>query len=446
MRKLDSLFDNIVTKAAIDFSDKTIQDFQVSVLNMLNRARMFINQKNYRNLKISKIVPCGSMAEKKCIWKLSDIVPGLTFIECDFLAVLRRHVGITIEPGCSECMYVRFQPSSKKVAVFCNGGCPQYILEDLNGRLRHELDDFLNTKCFRIDIINTFSNMYFEQDGRIWYTTDNVFTVLENELYTDAILSFWQTMPNSSRLNSDTSQLNVLIDFVPALELDNGNYIVAKPCTACLHGWRISGCKAEIKRLKCITDQQTKCYQVLKYFYQLPEVDGQNYHMKTAFLHHINSCSNTSSGVAKCVLEILRDIVDAYEKRQLSVFGKSSSRNLLKGPFSVSGWNEKGAHRLLTCLLKFENWEQLKTDLAINDCLDALTAFDRRMQSSDGERGHHRSDRVDRSRSTGASHYGNISVHKLKCSIIQLLLIVFLALITLVVYLTNNVKFKPSEQ
>ena len=116
--------------------------------------------------------------------------------------------------------------------------------------------------------------------------------------------------------------------------------------------------------------------------------------MKTAFLHHINSCSNTSSGVAKCVLEILRDIVDAYEKRQLSVFGKSSSRNLLKGPFSVSGWNEKGVHRLLTCLLKFENWEQLKPDLAINDCLDALTAFDRRMQSHSHQmNGDHRPER-----------------------------------------------------
>ena len=374
--KLDSLFENIVTKAAVDFNDERIEYFQDSVINLMDRAKQFINEQN-GDLNISKIVPCGSLAEKKCIWKLSRWWRGLIYVECDFLAVLGRNMSITIVPGCSGCMHVELQPRFR-TDFQQNGGCPQVILKDLGNALRQRLHNFLKTTM--CDSIKSYRGvsfcMYSEHDRRIWYTLDSAFADDESVIH-QRLKSFCQKSPNSSHIHSDLSkQLNVVIDFVPALELRDGTFLVAKPCTACHHGWRISGCRAEIDRLLHITDQQRKCYQVLKYFFQLPEVYGQNYHMKTAFLHHISVCSNTSNDCTRCVLEILRDIVVAYEKRLLKTFGQNSRRNLFAGQCSVDGWNEKGVRRLLTSLLTFDNWECLKTDLDINDCLD-ISAFDK---------------------------------------------------------------------
>ena len=380
--KLNSLFKDIVAEAAIDFNDEKIKSVQASVMNLVERAKQYLNEQ-IDGFNISRIVPCGSMAEKSSLWKLSN--HGLTYIEYDFLAVLHGYNDNEIVQGCSGCKNVTMQSMFKtELQPKSTEQFPQILIEKFDQIFQHTLYQFLtHTMCDTVRFWYTADRfeMFCEHDMRFWYTfskhlAKDVGTSGETEWRWECSCKN-QTSPES-RQDDPLSQLKVLIDFVPALELEDGNFIVAKPCTTCYHGWRISGCKAEIDRVLSIPDQHKKCYQVLKYFFQFPKVYGQNYYMKTAFLNHTSVCSDTSNNYTKCVFEVLRDIAFAYEHRTMKAFSQNSERNLFADPCSFDGWNEKGLQLLIAALSRFENWETLKKDLDIKNCLD-IFAIDTKM-------------------------------------------------------------------
>ena len=90
---LNSFFEDILKKSSVDYSCNEIEDIQTAVLEMMERIAVKINERGLFN--ISRIEPCGSMAEKEALWK-TRLIPEYNvkgeeyekYLEFDFLAVL----------------------------------------------------------------------------------------------------------------------------------------------------------------------------------------------------------------------------------------------------------------------------------------------------------------------------------------------------------------------
>ena len=69
---MNSVFEDILNTSSVDYSCNEIEDIQSAVLEMLERIAVKINERGLFN--ISRIEPCGSMAEKTALWKTDAIL------------------------------------------------------------------------------------------------------------------------------------------------------------------------------------------------------------------------------------------------------------------------------------------------------------------------------------------------------------------------------------
>lgn len=152
---------------------------------------------------------------------------------------------------------------------------------------------------------------------------------------------------------SPNNTLPVYVDFLPALEVfkrtPGGDkhecFIVPKSCGVCdrWESWRKSRCIAEIAIVvNKMSAEHKKCYKIIKYI--LSRVDDPHhpviswYLVKTIALNHSKTCSDLSDDYAECVLEMLQDLLHAFEKKALEsdnlgidIFGKLMRPRQYKG-------------------------------------------------------------------------------------------------------------------
>ena len=76
--KLNGLFEEIVSKVSVDYSNHEIRDIKAAVHTMLDRVVTRVNERGLFNF--SRIKPCGSMAEQTAVWKF-DRRTGEIFTE-----------------------------------------------------------------------------------------------------------------------------------------------------------------------------------------------------------------------------------------------------------------------------------------------------------------------------------------------------------------------------
>lgn len=108
--RLKVFFNDILDNVSIDYGNPEICDIKKSVREFLNRMTERINKRGI--FTISRIEPCGSMAERTSLWKIGDqnLLPGEksktnVTVEFDFLAVLEKPL-CKVEKSCSICMKV----------------------------------------------------------------------------------------------------------------------------------------------------------------------------------------------------------------------------------------------------------------------------------------------------------------------------------------------------
>ena len=113
--KLSEFFENLVNKISIVYSNKDFQDIQIAVEKSLQKVVAKMNKRGI--FRISRIQPCGSMAEKTSIWKWGRWQEKY-YTELDFLAVLDEPVNYHCERDqmmqdqndCPMCTCVKIPP------------------------------------------------------------------------------------------------------------------------------------------------------------------------------------------------------------------------------------------------------------------------------------------------------------------------------------------------
>lgn len=121
---LKAVFDNIISKAAIDFSSSEIIDIVSAVEEMVHRFARNVTE-NTPDLKILRVLPCGSMREKSALWKtfvnnprrpvVFEGIGEVPYIEFDFLAILEKPPEIEFTPtDCPGCNQVKHTPNERK--------------------------------------------------------------------------------------------------------------------------------------------------------------------------------------------------------------------------------------------------------------------------------------------------------------------------------------------
>ena len=98
---LNNFFEEILKTSSVDYSCSEIEDIQTAVLELMERIAVKVNERGLFN--ISRIEPCGSMAEKAALWKTyteedteNDTenfgmeTVSEKYLEFDFLAVLAK--------------------------------------------------------------------------------------------------------------------------------------------------------------------------------------------------------------------------------------------------------------------------------------------------------------------------------------------------------------------
>ena len=94
--KLNRIFEEVNNKASIDYSKQEILDIKTAVHTMVERMAARVNERG--SFKISRIEPCGSMAEQTAVLKFSkrtrERYTGLIFL-LSWTILLKLYVVIT---------------------------------------------------------------------------------------------------------------------------------------------------------------------------------------------------------------------------------------------------------------------------------------------------------------------------------------------------------------
>ena len=371
---MNSFFEDILKTSSVDYSCNEIEDIQSAVLEMLERIAVKINERGLFN--ISRIEPCGSMAEKAALWKTNTRrnVKGTNFekyLEFDFLAVLAKTDDIKLLmqdcKGCKEVHgsllnntllqkygYIKMSRNSKWKGVDINS---LFIIDRMFIR---EVDASLVSLCNCWTIQGEFYDNCFEYLPGSSYTrkfyhssagctecsisrASGTLEIAPGPCDTRHCTLILQWESKSSSLfapvgyninqTQNMKRFRIHIDFIAALEtlqetqqgdkqtVDPKCFIVSKRCSVCecSNRWRISGCIEEISAIKNeFSMKHKKCYMILKYIFQTGEI--YNYIMKTVVLHHHRTCTDTSEDMAACVNSILQEISDAYKRGHLQAY------------------------------------------------------------------------------------------------------------------------------
>ena len=329
-QKLNSIFQEIVAKAGVDFSNPEIQDIQSAVTEMIERIKTGINESGVLN--ISRTELCGSMAEKTAMWKKSS---KQHFIEFDFLAVLQA--ACDIEADCLECFCVKTPPANLELLkIYYRRLYNSYLKgkiitkDRLAACFTKETNDCLSScRCLEVDYMELktdqdWKTYKFEpsstcsktQQGCEKCTIDRPTGTLRikpsvyiGEIGCSLILDWTskaktlyaldkRCLPEAEKIDN----LTIRIDFLPALELFKSKqqsadvatcsssdlvlnptsseyehycFLVPKHCVLCDRDerkdtWRKSGCRAEIDTIvNKLSNKHRKCYQDLKYLIEL---------------------------------------------------------------------------------------------------------------------------------------------------------------------------------
>ena len=361
--KLNEILNEVVTKAAIDYSSQEILDIQTAVHTMLEKIVTRVNKRG--RFKISRIVPCGSMAEQTAVLKFN--YKKEMYTEFDFLANLAYSPNILCrDHGCGQCVKVCELPVPVGAISKLQEYDDRFECRGTVSRSCHLFWREINTclgsacQCFSVQYNDTYLSPNYsyrlaagrESDYRcdtcvVEMPTGilRVYHPVSVGKYTSAHCSLafmWTSKANTSPVNDHLLQekawqvtsLPVHVDFLPALEVlkakpdepTHDYFLVPKHCNVCGHffnKWRKSNCMAEIAYIvNEMSEKHRKCYKIIKYL--LPTVGFwfiiNWYYVKTVTLNHSRKCLDSSPGCAECVLKILTDLKHAYETETLTSF------------------------------------------------------------------------------------------------------------------------------
>ena len=156
--KLDTIFEEVLTKESIDYNDKEIRDIQSAVNTMLNRIVIRVNKRGL--FKISMIQLCGSMAEQTSSWKY-DKYTNERYTEFDFLATLEGNVQYTCSSKCGGCVVVNMSTERLEAEwdVAIRGKDMKFLenflkREKINSLFFREINTCLvcSCKCFSMEL------------------------------------------------------------------------------------------------------------------------------------------------------------------------------------------------------------------------------------------------------------------------------------------------------
>lgn len=382
--RLNRIFDKIIANVSIDFTSQEIQDIQMAINIMLERIVAKVNDRG--KFKIARIQPVGSMADKTSIWKF-DKEREEHFLEFDNLAVLENYVQYYshMEEKCAGCIELTNAPVKLKRLTqpyfICNQYSSEYILETglFNELFLNEINKCLSLLCDCLSI--TFHKRFLQyqqikfqdnaakcEHGGDRCTIDMPTGTLSvsTSIFVDrscfnsgpskcSLVFLWLSKVHSlsapdRRFLNELQQIDTLpiyVDFLPALEsmkpLTSGEgygheyFIVPKRCNTGINckGWRKSWCMDEIKAFNNGESKtHKKCYQIIKYILEKSEtvttwvkgISIEHYDVKTVIVKHCLACSNSSDNCLECVIEILKELLIAYNLGKLENFGESTSK------------------------------------------------------------------------------------------------------------------------
>ena len=364
---LNSFFEDILKKSSVDYSCNEIEDIQTAVLELLERIAVKINERGLFN--ISRIEPCGSMAEKAALWKTDtekDVKETISekYLEFDFLAVLAKTDDIKIRmkhcKGCTE-VHGSLQKYGSIEMLRNRGGKDEHINSPLiiDRMFLKEVGASIVSLCncwtIQGNIHNCFKllpdssytrEIYHSSAGCTECSISRASGTLKIAPGPDdtrhcTLILQWESKSSSLfapvgyniNQTQNMKRFRIHIDFIAALEtlqetqqgdkqtVDPKSFIVSKRCSVCECSkmWRISGCIEEISAIKNeFSMKHKKCYMIWKYIFQKGMVN--NYVMKTVVLHHHTTCTDTSEDIVACVTTILQELDDAYRRCHLQAY------------------------------------------------------------------------------------------------------------------------------
>ena len=373
---LNNFFEEILKTSSVDYSCSEIEDVQTAVLEMLERIASKINERGL--FKISRIEPCGSMAEKAALWKTNTEdnekeTISEKYLEFDFLAVLVKTDDIKmLMQDCKGCKKVHGSLLNNillqkygYIEMLRNSDIKD---EDINKPLiidrifRREVGASILSLCNWLTIYERESYIGSYNVPAIVFTrkfdhlsagctecsisrASGTLEIAHGPYYTRDCTLILQWESKSSSLfapveysikqTQNMKRFRIHIDFIAALEtlqeaqqgdqrtVDPKCFIVSKSCSVCDYDekrkWRMSDCIEEIKAIKNeFSTKHKKCYMILKYIFQTGRIN--NYFMKTVVLHHHTTCTDTSEDMVACVTTILQELRDAYKRRHLQAY------------------------------------------------------------------------------------------------------------------------------
>ena len=381
---LDARFNDIITRAAVDYTNPEFQDVQQAVVMMLEKTIKRINSRGV--FTITHLQPCGSMAEKIAMWK-TDHKTGQVYTEFDFLTVLKDVGNIICKQGCSECFVVDNPPVNlERLEQLYNRRLTEFISSSGNNPdvlYNIFLQEFttcmvLWCSCFSVDYSRAVP--YREQINKIRFkptSKDKRFgcdncavdlptgrlqinpyisierTPLRRTAAKCSLVLLWRSKSTGlcSRDSSPLPKLQqpvklpIYIDCLPVLEVNDTSplpfvatkrrssrdcriFIVPTSCGLCeKDGWRRSCCLAEMNLIvNKMSERHRNSYQVMKYLNQSVTAIYDNnscindYHFKTVALHHSMTCPQSSESYAECVLKMYNELRSAYLSKELISF------------------------------------------------------------------------------------------------------------------------------
>ena len=327
--RLNTFFEEILKTSSVDYCDKEIEDIQTAVRELLERIVGKINERGLFN--ISRIEPCGSMAEKTALWKTldKDKVKETTtekYLEFDFLAILEKTSDIKISERCAACMGVHGPPTDFRLLHKC--GYSKWVKKGLMFDANYSNPNVID-ELFKREVsasVVSFCNCLTVQDGKGTSLRtkfpDYVFIPkfdhlrhvcnkcniykpsghLELALWTPlgkssddvdscTLILYWESKSSSLlapvwyniNRTQNMKRFQIHIDFIPAFEAtqearngyarecDQACLIVSKCCPVfdIRSAWRISGCLVEVNAFtNRISKKHKKCYMLLKYIFR----------------------------------------------------------------------------------------------------------------------------------------------------------------------------------
>ena len=373
--KLDTIFEEVLTKESIDYNDKEIRDIQSAVNTMLNRIVTRVNKRGL--FKITRIQPCGSMAEQTSSWKY-DKETNARYTEFDFLAILEAEFEYNSE--CEGCVEVKMQTERFEAEWDAAIRTEHMFLhervlkrEKINGLFFREINSCLVCSChcfsmeldvgcggvdvlsFKASSVDQGANSIYpsgclkcvvEMPSGILRINDKIPIIQGSGTPIDSIkcslLFCWtskiKTLSTHKQL-ADTDKtmdnLSIQLDFLPAFELSDFSdekqrnqhhcFILPKTCKVCkpygyTESWRGSTCLAEIDYINNImSEKHRNCFKILKNILSAVDRAGftSGYCVKSIVLQHSQKCTNSPKGHSACVLQMLVELKEAYENRTL---------------------------------------------------------------------------------------------------------------------------------